>query len=327
MILIAVGTAVYIHYHAYLSPGPLSAVNHTGEELGGFTSHAMFEQECSFCHAPVHCITDNRCQECHMDIAQQRAEAMGLHSLLPGTEQCQSCHVEHQGREAVISRVVFKNINHEGISGFSLAQHETRFDGTPMVCEDCHTEGRFAADEVNCVDCHTAAGEEMIAEHRVEHGENCRGCHDGQDSIVDFDHDAVYVLAQGHENVGCADCHAEQVFAGTPQTCESCHEEPDVHAGQFGQDCARCHTAVAWAPAQLTQHQFMLNHGDGETLACTSCHVTSYAEVTCEECHTTADMIAAHPAEKSPDFTLGQPCASCHSTGQPEDTMPLAHAQ
>ena len=66
-----------------LSPGRLSAVNENGETLGGYISHAEFEQECGHCHAPVHCVTDTRCQDCHLDVARQRAEAEGIHGSLP----------------------------------------------------------------------------------------------------------------------------------------------------------------------------------------------------------------------------------------------------
>lgn len=235
------GTAVYAHYtmlHTHLSPGSLSGVNHSGTTVNGYDSHAMFEEECTHCHAPVHCITENKCQGCHMDIAQQRAETVGLHSRLPGTEKCQSCHVEHRGRDAVISAVAFENINHEALSGFSLVHHEVSFDGTQMVCENCHTEGRFAADEVSCVACHEDADGELIAQHSTEHGENCLDCHDGTGAIVEFDHATVYLLEGDHEAAGCVECHANYVFAGTSQNCEACHGEPDIHAPIWPGVCA-----------------------------------------------------------------------------------------
>lgn len=323
------GTAVYAHYdtlHIYLSPGSLSDMNHDGDPLNGYDSHAMFEEECTHCHAPVHCITDNKCQSCHMEIAQQRAETVGLHSRLPGTEKCQSCHVEHRGRDAVISAVAFDNINHEELSGFSLTNHEVRFDGTQMVCEDCHTEGRFAPEEVSCVACHEDADGELIAQHSKEHGDNCLDCHNGTGAIVAFDHATVYVLEGDHEATGCIECHAEYVFAGTSEACDACHGEPEMHAGQFGQDCVRCHTAVAWAPAQLTQHRFDLAHGDEGVLDCASCHVNSYEAVLCANCHESDEMTAAHPPDAVPDYAEAATCISCHPTGGPEDVMPMANA-
>lgn len=328
VLMVAAATAVYTHrdfLHLYTFPGPLSGVNRSGEMLGGFSNHAMFEMECNHCHAPIHCITDTKCQDCHMDVARQRAEAVGLHSLFPGTEKCQTCHVEHRGREAVISQVLLRNINHQALSGFSLALHETRFDGTAMICEDCHTQGRFAADEVSCVSCHESANEELMAEHSAKHGENCLVCHNGTSAIVEFVHDEVYLLEGAHLTLGCVDCHEGELFAGTTKTCESCHKEPEMHAGQFGLDCARCHTAVAWAPAQLTQHRFVLTHGDGELLPCNTCHVTSYTAVSCESCHAAPDMETAHPAEKVSDYAP-ESCVACHPTGEPSDSRPLAQA-
>lgn len=323
------GTAVYAHYdtlHLYLNPGALSSVNRSGEALGGYESHAMFEEACTHCHAPIHCITDTKCQDCHIEIARQRAETVGLHSRLPGTEKCQSCHVEHRGRDAIISAVALPNINHEELSGFSLARHEVRFDGSQMVCEDCHTEGRFSPDEVSCLDCHEDADGELIAQHSAEHGDNCLGCHDGTGAIVEFDHNTVYVLEAGHSLASCRECHADYRFAGTSQACETCHAEPEMHSGQFGQDCIRCHTAVAWAPAQLTQHRFDLNHGDGDPLACTACHQAAYDHVSCSDCHPAAEMPGQHSPATVPDFRPEASCIGCHPTGGPEDYLPLAGA-
>lgn len=328
LLLVGIVTAVYAHrayFHTYVVPGFLSEINRSGQELGGFSSHAMFEQECIHCHAPVHCITDNKCQECHLDIARQRVEAIGLHSLLPGTEKCQSCHVEHRGRQAVISEVLFKNINHQALSGFSLALHETDYDGAPMVCEDCHTEGRFAKDEVSCATCHQDAQGELIAEHSAEHGGNCLGCHDGTRYIIEFAHDEVFPLEAGHDQLGCVDCHQNQVFAEASRACGSCHAEPGIHAGQFGQECERCHTVVAWAPAQLTQHRFDLAHGAGEIQGCADCHTLSYTVVSCESCHALPDMQNAHPPERAPDYQSAD-CLACHPTGDPADTAPLVQA-
>jgi hypothetical protein len=143
---------------------------------------------------------------------------------------------------------------------------------------------------------------------------------------VEFDHNTVYALEGGHEEVGCIECHADYVFAGTSQTCEACHGEPDIHAGQFGQDCSRCHTAVAWAPAQLTQHRFALDHGDEGPLECVACHATAYDQVICTDCHEQADMQTAHTPEAVPDYLPESSCIACHPTGEPEDFVPFATA-
>ena len=46
-----------------------------------------------------------------------------------------------------------------------------------------------------------------------------------------------------------------------PHRCIACHEEPEVHIGRFGINCARCHSSVAWVPAYLAKHNFAIDHG------------------------------------------------------------------
>ncbi len=110
------GEGLYGHFHKYTFPGPLSAAQAAEpiatetHQKGGFSSHAEFEQECGHCHAPLHCVTDTKCQDCHMEIAEQRGTTTGLHSRLPGVNECQTCHTEHQGRDASITEFAFHNI-------------------------------------------------------------------------------------------------------------------------------------------------------------------------------------------------------------------------
>ena len=60
--------------YASLFPGPLTGHTVEGADpIGGYVSHAQFERGCSHCHAPLHCITDDRCQECHSDVAEELA--------------------------------------------------------------------------------------------------------------------------------------------------------------------------------------------------------------------------------------------------------------
>lgn len=319
LMMLAGGAAVYLHRHDYVFPGPLSAVDQETEPRGGYDTHAAFEQECTHCHAPVHCVTATHCQDCHVEIARQRADAIGLHSLLPGAENCESCHVEHQGREATISQVAFANVDHAALSGFSLAVHEIGFDGDPMQCADCHQNGRFAADAVACIPCHQEADERNFPDHRRDYGEDCLACHDGEDAMNEFAHDAVYPLEGKHRDLVCTACHEEAGFPAAPRDCVACHEEPEMHAGQFGQACARCHTAVSWTPARLTHHTFPLDHGlaedAGETTDCITCHTDSYTAVTCTDCHFPLTIQLLHPTLAEPDTR----CVACHPAGEADD--------
>ena len=314
--VISMGGGAYGFKKNY-DPGPLSAA-HGGPERNGYASHAEFEKECKHCHAPVRCLSPNRCQDCHLEIARQRAEASGLHGLLPGTDKCQTCHIEHQGRDAVISDVPFVNINHERLTGFGLDHHQRDYGGAPLTCQHCHARGSYAPESVDCTTCHGGEDPHSMAEHAQRFGDNCLGCHDGRDRMVDLDHSLVFVLDGAHDGPECQECHPGQTFAATARTCVDCHEEPAVHLGTFGVDCARCHGTAAWTPAELRQHDFFLDHGSEQRLECEVCHVETYTAVTCYGCHdhepqeTRRLHLEAGVAEAEIEG-----CATCHPTGQP----------
>ncbi len=101
-----------------------------------------------------------------------------------------------------------------------------------------------------------------------------------------------------------------------PHECRACHEDPALHAGQFGTDCARCHSLEAWTPAYLTRHIFPLDHGAPEQLACQTCHLQAYTAYTCNQCHDhqLAEIETSHTAYGIVDVSN---CAACHPTGRP----------
>jgi len=318
--LLVFGSGMYLYHYLHetgaFSPGPLSATQRHGTPLGGYAYHAEFEQKCTHCHAPIHCLTEERCQECHQEVARQGMQGDGVHGRLP-SGRCQTCHTEHKGREAIITRFAFANIDHDKLADFSLAQHATNFDGTPLTCESCHSQDRFAAETLDCLTCHAQDNHDFVADHIEQYGTGCVECHDGRDRMANFDHNQLFPLTDGHALAMCDDCHPDHTYAGTPRDCAACHPEPEMHAEQFGLDCIRCHTAAAWTPAQLTQHIFPLNHGNLPDLQCEDCHPTTYTTYTCYSCHdhTPADMEAAHIAA---GFTADEisACAVCHPTGQ-----------
>jgi hypothetical protein len=327
--VVLAGVLVYLkvthQLSPYLMPGPVSAQN-GGAPIDGYHSHADFELECLHCHEPVHCLSPSKCQQCHLDVAKQKAETQGLHSLLPGTDRCQSCHPEHRGREAALTAVPFFNFDHKAVTSFSLALHKVDFDGTPLACDSCHSEDRFAATDLECLTCHTQGDVAFVEQHGARFGGECLVCHDGVDRMQDFVHSETIVHEGEHADLTCEDCHVDRVFAGMTGACIGCHTEPEVHAGHFGDDCARCHSPMGWRPAQLTQHTFNLDHGDEGQLTCDQCHVENYVTYACVTCHENGDMQLAHADETeiaNSDVALEQ-CSACHPTGEPGEG--LAHA-
>lgn len=331
-------TFLFLKFTGRLMPGPVSAMVRHGTALGGYDSHASFEKDCLHCHAPVHCLKADRCQACHLEIARQRIEGEGLHAQLPGTDRCQTCHPEHRGKDAVMTEVPLTNIDHATLTGFSLELHATGHDGAPVACEDCHKGGLFKAEAVDCVACHAAEDALVVSDHISRFGGECLLCHDGADRMLAFDHQTVFALDGAHAGAECEACHIDQAFAGMAGECEACHAEPDYHRGQFGTDCARCHGAVAWAPAQLTQHTFKMDHGGDPDVPCQTCHTESYTMHTCYGCHehTPEEMLAVHAAAgvteaAAPAAHHGAAsapaelaaCATCHRTGAPEELAAL----
>lgn len=130
---------------------------------------------------------------------------------------------------------------------------------------------------------------------------DCALCHVGSDwqgvrEDFRFDHAAEtgFVLEGAHEQAACLLCHNDRgpvaVFAR--QGCAGCHE--DLHLGQLGPDCTRCHTQVTWQPfGQIELHQrtrFPL--------------VGVHAATACHRCHQGAEVGRFVPTDTE--------CLTCH---------------
>ena len=254
--------SIEMHKKTLLFPGHLTENARKSEVIEGFVSHAEFEQDCGHCHGPIHCVEDRRCQDCHYEVAQDRANSTGLHGRLPGMAQCETCHTEHQGKDAHITSFAYNNVDHKLLANFSLEIHHLDFDNQPMGCQSCHSQDSYLTEKLDCITCHTQGDHDFMATHIELFGTDCVACHDGMGHYADFEHADVYVLDGEHQDLECEDCHQEQRFAGTPAGCSDCHQEPEVHAGIFGQQCERCHTVFAWSPAELRTHTFIVDHGE-----------------------------------------------------------------
>ena len=296
------------------SPGQLSAASPRQEPLSGYISHADFEAECSRCHAPWQGGAAERCESCHTDIGQQRLFRTGMHGRLPNSNDCGRCHTEHNGRDAAITKYDLDTFEHEWLTDFSLDKHHTGFDDRPIVCDDCHLQQDYAAAQIDCRTCHAAADPVFMDDHVTLFGDDCLTCHDGHDSMMSFDHSDVFPLEGKHADQECQACHMPTVMAGAPTNCSGCHAEPEVHAGQFGLDCVRCHTAVAWLPARLTIHTFPLDHGQESEIDCQTCHLQQYDQYTCTNCHAHQpdEVREEHVEAGILEFSN---CIECHPTG------------
>lgn len=319
MVMAGIVVAIVLSGGAIFNPGPLSGLAGNGAPLNGFRSHAEIENDCAQCHTPFLGVEAARCENCHADVARQRAASGGLHGGFNNAYDCAACHTDHKGREFDISKVALTNFDHSA-AGFSLAYHKKDFDGTPMACEACHTGTGFAFSEAACADCHGGRDAAFMVDHAATFGGECLSCHDGTGSLADFDHNKVFALDGKHAGTDCENCHANKQFKDTPKECAACHAEPDIHAGVFGADCAACHSTTAWTPAALKNHAFPLDHGEEGEAPCAACHPSTYTEYTCYGCHEhSAARIAGEHAEEGIGGAELEKCAECHPTGREEE--------
>lgn len=294
------------------SPGALSRQNAI-QPLGGVYSHAEIGGRCAACHVTPwsQATMATRCLECHTSVMLTG----GLHaSLLPdASPACRNCHPEHRGPQAELTLFDPANFPHDAV-GFSLSGHELTSDSTEFRCDDCHLEDIRSFDQAWCQACHRDIRPDWMAAHTVAFGEDCLACHDGVDRYGPaFDHaNLEFSLTGRHSELSCGQCHVgartSADLRSTPQDCYSCHQPDDQHRGQFGQDCAACHSTSSW------QHAVFDHSQTGFPLT------GKHLQVDCQDCHinqryqdTPADCYACHVEDDAHQSEFGQDCAACHT--------------
>ena len=309
-------------------------------ELEGIT-------QCSQCHDGLSATPNERCLDCHEDVAARMQQGVGWHGQLEG--RCVSCHAEHRGPDADLLGLDRDSWNHE------LAAFPLRGAHVEVKCDDCHQrvgeDGAvgFHAQGIafeRCADCHEDVhGRDFLAER------DCGVCHSerafGADALVakGFDHarDADFALEGAHAKVSCAGCHgserraAEQAArrapgSSAPRDCAGCHEDP--HAAALGSACTSCHTPASWAAegessrfdhARDTRFRLDALHTQ---LDCGACHEgLAFAAKgrECADCHATAAAFLAGDAgsaRSAPDpHATAASCRDCHAENVAAPTL------
>ena len=327
-ILAALLTVFVIAGYAYArgglmySPGPLNT--HGDQMLGGVWSHAETGGECKSCHVPPWSSETmaHRCTACHTNIAEEMRDVATVHGTLMHNDPtlgCRHCHPEHRGADAPLTVMEDAAFPHE-VVGFYLTAHQQTVTRQLFQCDDCHQGDVTTFKLQTCDTCHRQMDFAFMTAHSLSFGSACLDCHDGVDRFGDeFDHNAFsFQLTGKHMGLACVQCHINARgfgdFPVTPQDCYSCHHNDEPHGGQFGTDCAACHTTSAWIPAQFTgEHSFPLDHGGGAT--CATCHPGRFTTYTCYGCHehSEGEVREKHLEEDIVDF---QNCMECHPSGK-----------
>ena len=274
-----------------------------GEVISG---HADVESECSSCHKPFNRSEQNSlCLDCHESVADDLEAEAGFHGKQQAVRDvdCSNCHTDHEGRLANIIKLNEAKFDHQ-FTDFELSGKHAETE-----CIDCHKADEKHSDAP--ADCHSCHIEDDA--HDGNLGTECGDCHTETDwTDVKFDHDATeFPLIGKHREVTCVDCHADQSFQNTPDSCHDCHAEDDVHDGRSGDQCENCHSPTDWTDTSFDHARdtdFALDDSHA-TLSCGDCHSDdpfgNELETGCVGCHLEDDNHDGH---------RGTECGDCHNS-------------
>jgi DnaJ-class molecular chaperone len=126
--------------------------------------------------------------------------------------------------------------------------------------------------------------------------------------------------------VSCITCHANNVYAGLPSTCVSCHltayqqaQNPNHIAAGFPTTCETCHkvTDTSWSQGVFNHTRFPIASGSHSGNPCSACHTntSNYQVFTCLSCHARAETDSHHRGRAGYVYD-SQACYSCHPQGR-----------
>ncbi|MEZ4845744.1 MAG: hypothetical protein R2877_01870 [Bdellovibrionota bacterium] len=327
-----------LDFTKWVNPGPLSSPHKTLEGI----------KNCTQCHSTAQGVPDEKCLNCHKEIAQRVQQRQGYHSRVLGA--CVKCHGEHKGETydvTGLSRMVFDHTE----TGWPLTGKHADMD-----CPKCHTKTRknvvtgelgsrrkYLGNNSACYACHKSPHQNKKAAFQ-----QCYKCHttatwDKRDQ-PNFNHnkETKFALTGSHEAVDCVKCHTKKVWAPMSMACASCHADP--HNGRFGKTCDTCHNTKSWssatAPSKSTSTPKAgvgigakvptkgsrskasskatggFDHdktafpllGKHQTVACKSCHGSKLGKVN----KNFSDCVGCH-ADVHKGAFAPTPCSSCHS--------------
>jgi hypothetical protein len=274
----------------------------TGVALEG--AHAS--AECLRCHndrGPVKVFAQRGCAGCHQDIHQRK---LGVN--------CGDCHVQ-------TNWLPIEQIEQHNRTRFPLVGAHAA-----AACWTCHPGaqvGKFDRTDTACLTCHQAdLARATNPDHQAQGWiDNCNECHIPTTwTGAGFNH-FKFPLTGVHATTACVQCHAGNVFTGTPNQCVSCHldeynstnDPPHASAG-FPTSCQNCHDTTGWNNAHFDHSSFPLT-GAHAGVSCNACHGTGiYAgtPTACNACHQNDFNNTTNPNHAASGFPTS--CEQCHNT-------------
>jgi len=236
--------------------------------------------DCYSCHKKDDKHKDNfgrKCESCHLEkdwkeilfdhTKSTKYPLLGKHK----TVKCVTCHTGHLYKEKLDTKCYTcheKDDKHKGQQGKKCEDchnekswTSTKFDHNlsnfPLLgkhflvdCKKCHLTPAFKDAKSDCWSCH-----EKDDVHKRKLGTECDSCHNLRDwKAWDFDHNKTNFKLEGqHGKVGCYACHKlpmnKKILVSN--TCGGCHASDDVHNGEYGRLCERCHIGSTWKKIKM----------------------------------------------------------------------------
>lgn len=248
---------------------------------------------CESCHKPGKKYREapSACVDCHRASEPHRGQL--------GTK-CESCHGTKSWSD-------LKEFDHSKTDFALVGRHKD------VACRACHAGERYKGVPKACVECHRQRDV-----HQDRNGSKCDTCHKphGWRELA-FDHDkhTKFPLLGKHQPLACDKCHQKDPHVVRLETtCISCHRKDDVHKGELGKDCLKCHGEASWKTDTKFDHdlsKFPLL-GKHAKAKCADCHKTKIYKDTptaCAKCH---DDDKPHEGRPGHEGRLGPDCGKCH---------------
>jgi len=294
--------------------------NSTGFPLTGM--HTVPPRQCTDCHVNNnYTISTTTCVSCHLKDFQGTTNPNHVTSNFPQT--CDQCHSTSNWTDATF--------NHD-TTGFPLTGLHTV---PPRTCTDCHVNNNYTLNTTTCVSCHLQdfQGATNPNHKSLNFSTTCDTCHTTAGwSPATFDHTSVNFPLTGAHTVpprACTDCHTNNNYNLTTNTCVSCHlkdfqgtTNPNHVSQGFAQTCDICHNTAAWQPATFDHSKSGFPLTGSHMVPprqCTDCHVNNNYNITvttCVSCHQTDYNNATTPVPHSGFPTT---CEQCHDTANWSD--------
>lgn len=227
-------------------------------------AHAQrFGEKCEQCHDNEHWSpsTYDHTRDAHWPLegAHAKADCHACHTESTATQKlakdCGSCHRSDDVHKGKLGADCTQCHTPQG--WLTDVEFDHDFTEFPLVglhvavpCEQCHKSREYRGADHDCFSCHQ--GDDV---HQGGLGKDCARCHSANGwGIWEFDHgrETKFALTGAHGKLTCAGCHkqpADQVKLDS--SCVSCHTQDDVHLGQYGRQCQRCHSTTTFKGARL----------------------------------------------------------------------------